>query len=386
MKIGIEKISFHIPRQYLELSRLAEQHGTDLQKFSRGIGQERMSFPLHDEDVVTLAAEAALPIIKGHGPDGIDSVLFATETSIDQSKSAGIYVHNLLGLNAQCRNVELKQACYSATAAVQMACGYVARQPDRKVLVIASDVSRYDLGGAAEATQGCGAVAMLISANPLIMQIDVMSGLHSEDIMDFWRPNYRITPLVDGKYSALKYLQSLSHTWQDYQSNEGRSFEDFAQFCYHLPFSRMGKKAHMYLASINDQPVNMEKFMPGLVYNRVIGNCYSAALYLSLISALENSEEDLSGKPVALFSYGSGAVAEFFSGVVQPGYKAHMLTERHKSLIMDREALSYERYLELWHAPNPQNGVEIVNIAETQGTFRLAKIADHKRYYETVRS
>ena len=30
MKIGIEKISFHIPRQYLELSRLAEQHGTDM--------------------------------------------------------------------------------------------------------------------------------------------------------------------------------------------------------------------------------------------------------------------------------------------------------------------------------------------------------------------
>ena len=178
MKIGIEKISFHIPRQYLELSRLAELRGTDVQKFSRGIGQERMSFPLHDEDVVTLAAEAALPIIKEHGPDGIDSVLFATETSIDQSKSAGIYVHNLLGLNAQCRNVELKQACYGATAAVQMACGYVARRPDRKVLVIASDVSRYDLGGAAEATQGCGAVAMLISANPSIMQIDIMAGLY----------------------------------------------------------------------------------------------------------------------------------------------------------------------------------------------------------------
>jgi len=87
-----------------------------------------------------------------------------------------------------------------------------------------------------------------------------------------------------------------------------------------------------------------------------------------------------------LFSYGSGAVAEFFSGVVQPGYKAHMLTERHKSLITDREALSYGRYLELWHAPNPQNGEEIVNKVETQGAFRLAKISDHKRYYETIRS
>ena len=85
MKIGIERISFHIPHQYLDLTSLAEHHGTDSDKFSRGIGQDKMSFPCHDEDIVTLAAEAALPIIKAHGPDGIDSLLFATETGIDQS-------------------------------------------------------------------------------------------------------------------------------------------------------------------------------------------------------------------------------------------------------------------------------------------------------------
>ncbi|MFB0941401.1 MAG: hypothetical protein QMB34_10750, partial [Paracoccaceae bacterium] len=93
MKIGIERISFHIPHQYLDLASLAEHHGIDADKFSRGIGQNKMSFPCHDEDIVTLAAEAALPIIDAHGPDGIDSLLFATETGIDQSKSAGIYVH-----------------------------------------------------------------------------------------------------------------------------------------------------------------------------------------------------------------------------------------------------------------------------------------------------
>ena len=118
MKIGIERISFHIPHQYLDLACLAEHHGIDAHKFSRGIGQEKMAIPCHDEDIVTLAAEAALPIINAHGSDGIDSLLFATETSIDQSKSAGLYVHRLLGLKSQCRNVELKQACYSATAAL----------------------------------------------------------------------------------------------------------------------------------------------------------------------------------------------------------------------------------------------------------------------------
>lgn len=382
MKIGIERISFHIPHQYLDLTSLAEHYGTDSDKFSRGIGQDKMSFPCHDEDIVTLAAEAALPIIKAHGPDGIDSLLFATETGIDQSKSAGIYVHRLLGLKPQCRNVELKQACYSATAALQMACGYVARKPDRKILVIASDVSRYDLGGAAEATQGSGAVAMLISANPAIIEIDLASGCHSEDIMDFWRPNYRKTPLVDGKYSALKYLQSLGHAWADYQVNEGRAFEDFAQFCYHLPFSRMGEKAHRHLASLNGAKVDADKINPGLAYSRQIGNCYSAALYLSLISALESTDQDLTDKPIALFSYGSGAVAEFFSGVIQPGYRAQLFTDRHQGLMANRAALSYDQYVDLWHAPDPQNGEQVVIDVQTTGTFRLAKIETHKRHYE----
>lgn len=386
MIIGIEKISFYIPHQYLDLSVMAEHHGFDSERFSRGIGQDQMAVPGHDEDIVTLAAEAARPIIETHGPDGIDSLLFATETGIDQSKSAGIYVHRLLGLNSQCRNVELKQACYSATAALQMACGYVARQPSRKVLVIASDVSRYDLGGAAEATQGSGAVAMLISSRPKIMQLDVAAGVYTEDIMDFWRPNYRKTPLVDGKYSALKYLQFLSLAWKDYQANNGWAFEQFAQFCYHLPFSRMGRKAHLHLASQNEADINESSYLPGLTYSRRVGNCYSAALYLSLISALETSDRDLSGQPVALFSYGSGAVAEFFSGQVQAGYQSHMFVERHRDLLNKRQALSYDRYVELWHAPDPQIGETEIIERQTNGLFRLAKIDGHKRYYEACGS
>lgn len=383
MKIGIEHISFYIPRQYLHLATLAEHHGTDPEKFSRGIGQDKIAVPSHDEDVVTMAAEAASPLIEACGVEGIDTLLFATESGIDQAKSAGLYVHRLLNLPNQCRNVELKQACYSATAALQMACGYVARKPDRKVLIIASDVARYDLDSSGEATQGAGAVAMLISANPKIMEVEATSGCYSEDIMDFWRPNYRKTPLLDGKYSALKYLHSLAHAWNDYQANGGREFSEFAQFCYHLPFTRMGVKAHRHLATLNKAQIDENLIKPGMVYNRQIGNCYSAALYLSLISMLENYEGDLSGKPVALFSYGSGATAEFFSGVVQAGYRDHLFTNHHRTLIAERTALNYTDYLDYWNVPDPQDGIEIVMEKAARGRYRLTKIHEHKRHYGT---
>ncbi len=384
MKIGIEYISFYVPKQYMTLDELAHQKGLDPEKFSRGIEQEKIALPAHDEDIVTMGAEAALPIIEKHGVDQIDTLLFATETGIDQSKSAGIYVHRLLGLSKKFRNVELKQACYSSTAALQMACGYVARRPDRKVLIIASDISRYDLNSAGEATQGAGAVAMLISADPKVMEIEPISGCHTEDIMDFWRPNYRKTPLVDGKYSAMKYMQSLAHAWRDYQENGGHGFSEFTQFCYHIPFTKMAEKAHRHLASINKAQIDRNLINAGLVYNRQIGNCYNASLYISLISMLENCDKDLENRKIGMFSYGSGATAEFFSAIVQPNFKQHLFKNKHQELLKNRSAVNYEEYLEYWHAPDPQDGEEHIIENTEKAHYRLSKIDNHKRYYESA--
>ncbi|MEM1378946.1 MAG: hydroxymethylglutaryl-CoA synthase, partial [Pseudomonadota bacterium] len=372
--------------KYLPLDVLAETQGVDPVKFSRGIGQERISVPGHDEDIVTMAAEAARPIIEYCGTEGIDTLMFATETGIDQSKAAGIYVHRLLDLPPRCRNVELKQACYSATAALQMACGHVARKPDRKVLILAADVSRYDLESAAEATQGAGAVAMLVSNNAKILEMDVASGCFTEDIMDFWRPNYSKTPFVDGKYSTLRYLNALTEAWQDYRDNGGREFNEFVQMCYHIPFSRMGEKAHKHLSNFTKSQMNAELCQPGMVYNRQVGNCYTASLYLSLISALENAPINLENKPIGLFSYGSGAVAEFFSGIVQPGFRDHLYTSRHRELLENRKALTYDEYINLWHAPDPHDGGEFVIEQAARGQYRLSRIHEHKRYYEVATS
>ncbi|MEL7026853.1 MAG: hydroxymethylglutaryl-CoA synthase [Pseudomonadota bacterium] len=383
-KVGIDKISFYVPQHFIALSTLAEKQGIDPEKFSRGIGQNRIAMPSHDEDVVTLAAEAAAKAIDGEDAAAIDTVLFATETGIDQSKAAGVYVHQLLELPSRCRVVELKHACYSGTAALQLACGHVTRKPDRKVLVIASDVSRYDLDTPAEATQGCGAVAMLVSADPKLLEIDPMSGCHSEDIMDFWRPNYRKTPLVDGKYSTIKYLHALAGAWEDYIDNGGRAFNEMAQFCYHLPFTRMGAKAHRHLSTMNQAQNDAGLIEPGMVYNREVGNCYAASLYLSLVSMLENVDADLSQRPVGLFSYGSGAVAEFFSAKVQPGYREQMLDDHHRSLLNDRVSLDYDDYREMWHAPDPHDGTAHIMPRQARGRFRLTRIDEHKRHYEAA--
>ena len=378
---GLSAMSFYTPHRYVALDRLAEHHGVDPEKFSKGIGQEKIAMPGHDEDIVTMAAEAAKPIIDRYGFDGIDTILFATETGIDQSKAAGIYLQRLLNMPANIRNVELKQACYSATAALQFACAYVARKPDRKVLVIASDVARYDRDSSGESTQGAGAVAMLVTANPTLLEIGTATGLFSEDIMDFWRPNDRRTPLFDGKYSALRYLNALVEAWRDYQADGGEAYESFDRFCYHLPFSRMAEKAHQRLAKEAKSTPDMTLALPGMVYNRQIGNCYTASIYLAIISALETSDADLTGKRFGLFSYGSGATGEFFDAKVVEGYRDHLFAARHGDILKNRTAVSYDDYVALWDGKSG-GADEVVEMPdEAAGRYRLASIDNQKRIY-----
>ncbi|WP_415903114.1 hydroxymethylglutaryl-CoA synthase [Neptuniibacter sp. QD29_5] len=385
MSVGIDEISFYTSNYYLDLRTLANVQQIESEKYYQGIGQEKMSMAAPDEDVVTMAANAAYPLIERVGTDSISTLLFATETGVDQSKAAGVYVHRLLGLNSNCRVVELKQACYSATAAIQMACALVARQPEKKVLVVASDIARYDLDTSGEATQGCGAVAILISANPRLIEIDPEVGNHTEDVMDFWRPNYRTTALVDGKYSTKIYLKSLKRAWENFVEVSSLAFSDFSHFCYHLPFSRMAEKAHKHLAKVNQAGLSLEQIEEQveetLYYNRIIGNSYTASMYIGLTSLLENCKENLAGNKVGFFSYGSGCVAEFFSGTVVAGYEKCLHTLNHKAMLDARQEVSYDEYLNLYRHPDPRDGEHHDIPAATTGRFRLAAISGHKREY-----
>jgi hydroxymethylglutaryl-CoA synthase len=389
MQLGIDDLAFATADRYLDLANLAPVHGVEVAKYTVGLGQDRMSVCAPDEDVVTLAAAAALPLVEDLDEDGIASirtVLLATESGIDQSKSAGVYVHRLLGLSPAARVVELKQACYAGTSALQMALALVARNPEQKVLVICSDVARYDVGSSGEPTQGCGAVAMLITADPRLVAVEPLSGLHTSDVMDFWRPNYRTTAVVDGRLSIRAYTDSLSGAWQDLQAQGGPAFGDIDAFVYHQPFTKMATKAHAHLTRIAGAPRDAEvmdaQIADTLRYNREIGNSYTASMYIGLASLLDHATEDLSGSRIGFFSYGSGAVGEMFTGVVQPGYREHLRAAAHRRLLDERVEVTHAQYLEIVAPVNPVDGGDHTIAPTTRNPFRLSAITGHQRVYE----
>ncbi len=390
MKVGIDAIGFYTSNYYLDMDILAKARGVDANKFRTGLGQEQMAVVPPDEDVVTMAADAGFEVLKHVDVNEIDLLLFATESAIDQSKAAGIFVHRLLNLPSRCRVVELKQACYSATAGLQMAIPLLRENPKRKILLIASDEARYGLNTTGESSQGGGAIAMVLSQNPRILSIEPESGFYTEDVMDFWRPNYREEALVDGKYSCEMYLKLVQKTWEQYTQISGRTFFDHARFCYHVPVPKLVEKAHLCLARFNGiSAISRDEMQAqlgaSLEYGRLVGNCYTAALYLGLLSLLENDPEDLTHRRIGFYSYGSGCIAEFFSGVVQENYKSMLDMVRHRDMLKSRIPLSLAEYEGFYNFRYPVDGGSLVISNYQTGRYRLAEVSDHKRFYENAK-
>jgi hydroxymethylglutaryl-CoA synthase len=384
MKIGIDKIGFYTPHIFVDMEKLAVARNVEPAKFTIGIGQSQMSVAPATQDSVTLAANAALEIIDDEDREKIDFVIFGSESGIDHSKSGAVYVHHLLGLNPNARAVELKQACYAATAGIQMAKGHVALNPESKVLVLGTDIARYGLNTSGESTQGAGAVAMIISANPRIMELENQNVYLTNDIMDFWRPIYSDKAFVDGKFSNEQYILFFNKVWEAYKDKYGLELKDMEAICYHLPYTKMGLKALRTV--LDDAPDEvkerlLENYQISTIYNRNVGNIYTGSLYLSLLSLLENKELK-DGSRIGMFSYGSGAVGEFFSGVLQPNYRQHLNLEGHQQLFNSRQEVSVEEYERIFEETLPADGSDIeFDISRDPATIVLSGTLENKRQY-----
>ncbi|MTH95011.1 hydroxymethylglutaryl-CoA synthase [Roseibium sp. RKSG952] len=383
MKTGIDALNFYTPGQYYSAAALAIRHGVDPDKYLHGIGQEKIGVPAPDEDIVTMAAEAAAPLLTQNVRKKLHTVIFATESSVDQSKSAGAFLHGLLNLPSNCRVIEAKQACYAATAGILMGCDLVRSRPDKAVLVIASDIARYEQDSNAECTQGAGAAAIVITANPRLVALDSFTGMFTRDVMDFWRPNNRKTACVDGQLSIDIYMEAINLAFADYESNGGRSMSNMDRLVLHTPFTKMAKKAVTALQESYPEALHFDEdtYKHSLSYGRNLGNTYTASMYIALCSLLETDPADLHGKTIGFFSYGSGAVSEFFSGVVQKGYRDHLQAEQHAGMLDARRELIHPEYVDWFYNAESLSGQDCLLEQKTCGKFRLKGIEESRRLY-----
>ncbi|MRN51856.1 hydroxymethylglutaryl-CoA synthase family protein [Paenibacillus monticola] len=331
MNVGIESINLYAGPAYIPVSTIFEARGLDMERFNN-LMMDNKSMGLPCEDTVTNAVNAAKPIIDQLSPeekDRIELVITASESGLDFGKSLSTYIHDYLGLNRNCRLFELKQACYGGTAALHMAACFVASgvSPGAKALVIASDVARAAAKKTyAEVSQAVGAVAMLISDKPDILELDWgATGYYGYEVMDTCRPLPEIET-GDPDLSLLSYLDCLENSFKHYAErvDEADFRETFDYLVFHTPFAGMVKGGHrkMMRDLYRLKPDLIEadfskRVSPSLQHCVQVGNIYSATVYMALCSLLDNGDiNDV--KRVGIFSYGSGCSSEFYSGIVTP--------------------------------------------------------------------
>jgi len=364
--VGIEAMNVFGGTACLDVMELAQYRQLDSSRFENLLMKEK-TVALPYEDPVSYGVNAAKPILdflSGEEKNRIELLITCTESGIDFGKSISTYIHHYLQLDRNCRLFEIKQACYSGTAGLQMAVNFVLSQtsPGAKALVIATDISRFVAMGPdggipedasfSEPSSGAGAVALLVSETPEVLQIDVgANGYYGYEVMDTCRP-VTDSEVGDADLSLMSYMDCCEQTFLHYQKRvAGADYQKTFQYLsFHTPFGGMVKGAHRFMmrkiAKAKAAEIEkdfIQRVMPGMIYCQRVGNIMGATVFLSLASTIDNGDFDVP-KRIGIFSYGSGCCSEFYSGTVIPEGKKSLQRFGIEKHLNERYKLSMDEY------------------------------------------
>lgn len=408
--VGIDAIAFQTGKLKLDLAdTFAPAKGEDPEKYTKGLGLYESSFPDAHEDIVTMGANAAHRLMEANNlrPEDIGRIDVATESAFDHSKPVSTYIAGCLenvypGDFHHANKGERKFACVSGTQSIDDAYNWIRadRHRGRAALVIATDTALYARGDPGEATQGAGAVAMLIDEDPAIVTLSNEQGFGSADETDFLKPNQQF-PSVDGKRSVQVYLARMREALEDYESVAGRTHPDHYRFVpFHTPFPGMVRKAALlgyrhtirgtdiedtlesrigslpreadytdreayeeairsYMDSLKEtdeyQTWYANVIEPTLKISRRVGNWYTGSVHVARIAALQHAADnniDVDGARMLVGSYGSGAQAEIHSETFQSGWERAYDDLDIEGQLERRYDLSFEEYEQIHDTHN----------------------------------
>jgi len=250
-------------------------------------------------------------------------------------------------------------ACYGGTAALWNAIHWC-QCNEKYAIVVAADIATY-AAGPARPTCGVGAVAMLIGRDaPLVPQ---HRATHASHTWDFYKPNPSTEyPVVDGALSQVCYYEALHDVYgrlasKIEQGQEGPfTVESPDYWVFHAPYNKLVQKSfgRLFLHDAKRQSdatsdekrtgeVNslqewiqkpmeetyddkmLEKALKSVskdaldkrvsdsnAASKIVGNTYTASVFLGMASLIDRQTLS-TGQMLAVFSYGSGALATMYT-------------------------------------------------------------------------
>lgn len=275
---GVSAMSLYVPRLRVSLRSWCEWTGNPWDKVQSVVGRSFRVMNSH-ENVYTMAANAALRLIRQNDidPAQIGWLGLGTESSTDNAVGT-VIVRGMvdqalkqLGLGPLPRQLEVpeyKHACLGGIYALKGALRYVLTDGrGRQAIVVSADVAEYERGSSGEQTQGAGAVAALVEAQPRLLGVDLA---HCGSASAYRGPDFRKPfarhftagyaertvrpsdfPVFSGKYSTFSYLDQTVHAVEamlrQLDVPAGQYYRDVGALFFHRPYHLMPVQAMSFL-------------------------------------------------------------------------------------------------------------------------------------------
>ena len=389
MKTGIDAIAFDVAQLHLPIKTLANARNIEPEKLEKGLGLIKMTLPDVHQDTVVFGANALTKLVIDNQIDlsEIARIYVGTESAIDSSKPISSFLIALMeqkfgeGILAECDVVDFTFACIGGVDALQNCLDFVRLNPTKKAIVVTTDFAKYDLNSTGEYTQGAGALAMLVAANPKIIAFENEWATSTKGVFDFFKPYRTISkeaitgnnenkewfanleaeieihkdqPVFDGQYSNQCYMDRTRNAYFAFKkllNTTETLYTNWESIIMHLPYSFQGRRmlSEIYaldavnpIISGNESPADYQnklkevskseeyrafvnqKLQPAEIASSLIGNLYTGSIFMGFLSTLAHfskTKKDISGKKFGFLAYGSGSKSKVFEGTIQADWE-----------------------------------------------------------------
>ncbi|MCY3779113.1 MAG: hydroxymethylglutaryl-CoA synthase [Chloroflexi bacterium] len=299
--VGIAGYGSYIPRYRLPGSEIARIWTGG----SGGTPVKEKAVAGLDEDVVTMAIEAARNAISCAGIDAGDirAVWVGSESHPYAVKPTSTIVAESIGTSPNIQAADWEFACKAGSEAVQAAIGLVGSGMAQYILSIGMDTAQGRPGDALEYTAASGGAAFVLG--PAETSYAVFQGSYSyvTDTPDFWRRAGENYPSHGDRFTGEPaYFAHTIKAGSALMEMMNTTAKDYDHAVFHQPNVKFPARAAKMLG------FSLEQIEAGLLANE-IGNVYSGSCMIGLTAILDAAQE---GERILMVSYGSGAGSDAF--------------------------------------------------------------------------
>jgi hydroxymethylglutaryl-CoA synthase len=289
-----------------------------------------------DEDVVTMAIEAARYAVQMAGVKKLGAVFVGTESKPYAVKPTSTLVSQALGQHHTLA-ADLEFACKAGTEAMQIVTGLVGSGMIDAGLAIGMDTAQGRPGDDLEYTAASGGAAFVMGKRDknAVAAIECSTSYVS-DTGDFWRRAHEYYPRHLSRFTGEPaYFFHIETAVKTLFKETGHKPSDFDYAVFHQPNPRFPLEVAVRLG------FTPEQIKTGLL-NPMIGNTYAGSSPIGLAAILDEAEP---GDKILMCSFGSGAGSDAFCIEVLDGIKDRRgSTPTVKSLLERATKIDYSTY------------------------------------------